>query len=170
MYSCRSLDRPLATMQWLLCTSLIAQLHASVPALESCVLGMHRPCAGPSCVDAIYATGVARSAEYARILALRIDDSALRRATASMGRQLQLDNLWRVIADDVVNYRRCRFGPVAIEIPCVADAKLFSHYYTRRLHTIQGFFTRCKASSHYTKLLHTIRSSCTSYNSPSHHS
>jgi hypothetical protein len=78
---------------------LIAQLNSSMPAMESCVLGRHRPCAGPSCVDASYAAGVARSAEYAGILALREDDSALGRAIASMGRQLQLDNLGKAIAD-----------------------------------------------------------------------
>ena len=50
-------------------------------------------------MDASYAAGVARSAEYAGILALREDDSALGRAIASMGRQLQLDNLGKAIAD-----------------------------------------------------------------------
>ena len=38
-------------------------------ACESCVLGWQRPCAGPACVDDSYAAGVARSAEYACILA-----------------------------------------------------------------------------------------------------
>ena len=86
-------------MRWLLYAGLIAQLNASMPAMESCALGRQRPCVGPSCVDASYAAGVARSAEYTRILALRKDDSALGRAIASMGRQLQVDQLGEAIAD-----------------------------------------------------------------------
>jgi hypothetical protein len=78
---------------------LIAQLNRSMPAMESCALGRQRPCAGPSCAEASYAAGVASSAEYTRTLALRKDDSALGRAIASMGRQLQIDNLGEAIAD-----------------------------------------------------------------------
>jgi hypothetical protein len=78
---------------------LVAQLNASLPALDSCTLVQRTPCAGPTCSDAKEAARIARVSETMRSRAVRRDDSALGRAVASMARQLQVDGLNAVIAD-----------------------------------------------------------------------